>query len=438
MREITRRGFGRTLAGTAAAAATASALAPFTFSPRAARAAASAHVVVVGGGFGGATAAKALKRAVPEMRVTLVEQNAQFVTCPYSNLVLGGWRELDSITHSYDALRERWGIEVVQARAAGIDGEARTVTLEGGESLSFDRAIVSPGIDLRLPGEGGIEGYDEAAWEAMPHAWKAGPQTSLLRAQLEAMEDGGTFVIAAPPNPFRCPPGPYERISLIAHYLSTQKPNSRILLLDSKDSFSKQGLFTAAWERFYPGMIEIRLLPDDGKVVRVDPAAMELETEFGEIHRADVANVVPPQWAGRIARESGLAAESGWCPVEPTTFESSLVPGVHVVGDASIAAPMPKSGFSAHNQGKAAAAACVALLAGEAPANPAWANTCYSHVAPGYAISVAAVYRVEEGAMTAVEGAGGLSGADWDDGQRQLEAAYADGWYRSITEDMFG
>ncbi len=426
---LSRRRFAR-LAGAAAAVS-------FVAAPFVARGQAAGRVVVVGGGFGGATAARYLKKAAPELTVRLVEPAARFVTCPYSNLVLGGWRELESISHGYEALRDRWGVELVRDEATAIDTAARRVRLGGGDSLIYDRLVIAPGIALRAPEEGGIEGYDAAAHARMPHAWKAGEQTLLLRRQLEAMPDGGLFVLAAPPNPFRCPPGPYERASLIADYFKREKPRAKILILDSKETFSKQPLFQQAWARFYGDMIEWVSLAADGKVVRVDAASGELETEFGTLHRADVANVVPPQQAAAIARSAGLADASGWCPVDARTFESRLAEGVHVIGDSAIASPMPKSGFAANSQGKTAAAAVIAALSGQGQPQPAWVNTCYSHVAPGYAISVAAVYRAGASGIEAVEGAGGTSPLDWDDANRKLESAYADGWYDSITADMF-
>ncbi|MGP1256824.1 MAG: FCSD flavin-binding domain-containing protein [Kiloniellales bacterium] len=426
---LTRRRFTQLAA---AAAAT-----PLIGAPRIARGQAAAHVVVIGGGFGGATAAKYLKKGAPDLRVTLVEPNDSFITCPYSNLVLGGWRDLESITHSYDKLRDRWGIEHVREEATGIDADARSVTLAGGDTLTYDRLIVSPGIDLRPPEDGGIAGYDEAAYEAMPHAWKPGAQTLLLRSQLEAMEDGGLFVLAAPPNPFRCPPGPYERVSMIADYFKKNKPNAKILVLDAKERFSKQGLFQQGWDLFYGDMIEWVSLADDGKVIEVDPATRTLITDFGTEHQADVANVVPPQYAKAVARNNGLADASGWCPVDGQTFESTLVPGVHVIGDASIASPMPKSGFAANSQGKTAAAAAIALLEGQELANPAWVNTCYSHVAPDYAISVAGVYKATDAGIISIEGSGGVSPMEADAAARKLESVYADGWYDSITADMF-
>ena len=394
---------------------------------------ASARVAVVGGGFGGATAAKYLRRFDSELDVTLIEPNESFVTCPFSNTVIGGMNPLSRITHGYDGLRGH-GVTVVHDLAAAVDAERNEVRLAGGGTLPYDRLVVSPGIDFKW---GAIEGAEESIVEKMPHAWKAGTQTALLRRQLEAMPDGGVFVIAPPDNPFRCPPGPGERISLVAHYFKTHKPRSKILALDPKKGFSKEGLFRQGWEKLYPGMIEYRNLENDGRVVRVDAAAMTLHTDFGEV-TGDVVNFIPPQQAGRIAQDAGLADNTAWCPVRQQTFESTLIPGVYVIGDATLAAPMPKSGFSASTQAKVCAAAIVAALNGQDPANPKFVNTCYSLVAPDYGISVAAVYNVQDGKIVEVEGAGGLSPADADDAFRQQEADYANGWYDSITQDIFG
>jgi sulfide dehydrogenase [flavocytochrome c] flavoprotein subunit len=403
--------------------------------PAIVRGQAASHVIVIGGGFGGATAARYLKKASPELQVTLIEPSQRFVTCPYSNLVIGGWRKIDSISFGYDKLA-KGGITVVKDTAAAIDHEKKQVRLAGGRTLTYDRLIVSPGIDLRW---NAIPGYDEKATEAMPHAWKAGEQTLLLRRQLEAMPDGGLFVMSAPVNPFRCPPGPYERASMIASYFKQAKPKSKILILDAKENFSKQALFQDAWQKFYPGMIEWISVGKDGKVVKIDAAEKSLETEFGQVHKAAVANVSPPQMAAKVARDAGLADQSGWCPVDAMTFESKLVKGIHVVGDATIAAPMPKSGFAASSQGKVAAAAAVAMLQGKTPPTPAMVNTCYSHVAKDYAISVANVYRsTRDKGLIEVPDSGGTSPRQWDDENRRLEALYADGWYGSITADMFG
>lgn len=391
-------------------------------------------VVVIGGGFGGASAARYLKMMDDKIAVTLVEPNREFYTCPFSNLVLGGLKQMADIRHTYDGLRKR-GITVVHEAAAAIDPAQKTVRLSGGGTLPYDRLIVSPGVDLRW---NAIQRYDEPAAERMPHAWKAGAQTTLLRRQLEAMPNGGTFIMVAPADPFRCPPGPYERASMIAHYFKAAKPRSKILILDAKDAFSKQGLFMEGWRALYPGMIEWVKASDDGKVGAVDPESMTVETDFGVVHKGDVINVIPPQRAGQIAQQAGLADRSGWCPVDPATFESKLHPGIYVVGDATIAAPMPKSGFSANSQGKIAAAAIVAGLKGQAPASPSYANTCYSMIGPDYGISIAAVYRAVNGQMTAVPNSGGVSPMGADANFRMQEAHYAEGWYASITQDMFG
>jgi len=418
------------LLGAAGAATLATATLGF---PHIARAQAG-RVVVVGGGFGGATAAKYLKRRNADLAVTLVEPAQRFYTCPFSNLYLGGMRDFESIGHGYDELRGL-GVEVVHAMAEDVDGAARTVTLAGGDRLDYDRLILSPGVDMRW---NAIEGYDEAASLKAPHAWKAGPQTLLLKQQLDAMEDGGLFVLCAPANPFRCPPGPYERVSMVANYFKTAKPRSKVLLLDAKDNFSKQGLFMAAWKELYGDMIEWVSLSNDGKVVRVDADSLEVETEFGKTYKADVLNVVPPQKAGFIAERAGVTNESGWVPVKPATFESEQVPGIFVVGDATIAAPMPKSGFCANAQGKVTAAAIVADLAGQAPPAPSWANTCYSVIAPEYGISVAGVYALADGKIAEVPESGGVSPAEASADFRRAEARYAVGWYDAISQDSWG
>ena len=366
---------------------------------------------------------------------TLIEPAARFYTCPFSNLVLGGLRDMASIGHGYDELVSRYGVTHVRVSAEAIDTAAKTVTVSGGEKLEYDRLLLSPGIDIKW---GALAGYDMAAAEKAPHAWKAGAQTELLRRQLEAMEDGGVFVLVAPENPFRCPPGPYERACMVAHYFKTHKTRSKVLILDAKDRFSKQPLFMQGWQQVYGDMIEWVPISKDGKVVRVDANAREVETEFGTRHKAAVLNVVPPQKAGNIAAAAGLVDEAGWAPVEPRTFESTLAPDVYVVGDASIAAPMPKSGFCANSQGKVAAAAIVASLAGREAPQPSWANTCYSTIAPDYGISVAGVYAIAEGKIVQVPGSGGVSPMDASAEFRKLEAEYAVGWYESIASDTWG
>ncbi len=396
--------------------------------------AAGPRVVIVGGGFGGATCAKYLRKlAGPNVSITLVEKNPNYVTCPFSNTVIGGMRTLESITHKYDALAKTYKIDVVHDTVTAVDPAAKKVTLQGGKTLAYDRMIISPGIDFKW---GAIEGYDEAASETMPHAWKAGAQTALLRKQLEAMPDGGVVVIAAPPDPFRCPPGPYERASLIAHYLKQNKPKSKILILDAKDKFSKQPLFQDAWDQLYPGMIDWMPGSQGGKVTRVDVKEMTAYVD-NSAHKGDVINIIPPQKAGALAHTAGLVNESGWCPVDPRTFESKLHPNIHVIGDACLGGKMPKSGYSAHSQGKVCAAQITALLSGQPPVDPSWINTCYSLIAPDYGITVAAVYRATAEGIVDVQGAGGVSPREAPRSVRQAEAIYADGWYKSITADVF-
>ena len=391
------------------------------------------RVVVVGGGFAGASAARALKRLDPHIAVTLVEANATFTACPFSNGVIAGLRDLTEQQFGYDKVAAD-GVVVTIGTAETVDTAARAVTLAGGQRLAYDRLVLAPGIDLRWDA---LPGYDEAASEAMPHAWKAGAQTLLLRRQLEAMEDGGTVIIAAPANPYRCPPGPYERASLIAYYLKTKKPRSKLILLDAKDVFSKQRLFQNAWKELYGDLIEWVSLSKGGKVTSVEVASKTLVTDFGS-HKADVANVIPPQKAARIATVAGVADRTGWCPIDPVTFESKLQPNIHVLGDATIAGGMPKSAFSANAQAKVCAAAVAKLLRGETPAEPKLVNTCYSLVAPDYGINVAGVYRPLNGLLTEVEGSGGVSAVDAPRATRTLESTYANGWFHTITSEVFG
>jgi NADPH-dependent 2,4-dienoyl-CoA reductase/sulfur reductase-like enzyme len=386
----------------------------------------------VGGGFGGATCARELRRNLPNASVTLVEAQERFTACPFSNGVIAGLRDLSEQQFGYDTVRKD-GVEVVIRSATAVDPQARAVTLGDGAKLAYDRLVLAPGIDIRFDA---LPGYTESAAEAMPHAWKAGEQTMLLRRQLEAMEDGGTVMMSAPANPFRCPPGPYERASLIAHYLKTKKPRAKLIVLDAKDAFSKQRLFQAAWKELYPNL-EWVSLSAGGKVTAVEPATKTFVTDFGR-HQAAVANVIPPQRAGRIAEAAGVADRSGWCPIDPVTFESKLQANIHVIGDASIAGAMPKSAFTANAHAKVCAAAVAALLKGEKPAEPKLINTCYSLVAPDYGISVAGVYRPVNGVLTDVEGSGGVSPADAPRSFRTLEATYAEAWFKTITAEVFG
>jgi NADPH-dependent 2,4-dienoyl-CoA reductase/sulfur reductase-like enzyme len=394
---------------------------------------AAARVVVVGGGFAGASCARSLRHLAPRVAVTLIEPNATFTACPFSNGVIGGLRELSAQQFTYERVAAA-GITVARTTATAVDTPARSVTLSDGTRLAYDRLVLAPGIDIRW---GALTGYYESAVEQMPHAWKAGEQTLLLRRQLEAMDDGGLVVISAPANPFRCPPGPYERASLIAHYLKTKKPKSKLIVLDAKDAFSKQRLFQSAWSELYPGLLEWVPLSKGGKVISVEAATRTLVTDFGK-HQAKVANVIPPQKAGRIADAAGVTDRTGWCPIDPVTFESKLQPGVHVIGDAAIAGAMPKSAFAANSQAKTCAAAVAALLAGATPPSPKLINTCYSLVAPDYGISVAGVYQPTGGQLADVPGSGGVSPAEAPRGARAAEAALAEAWFRTITAEVFG
>lgn len=392
----------------------------------------SARVAVVGGGYGGVVAARYLKRFDPRLDVTLIEQNARYVSCPLSNTVLAGARDIDSLTFGYEAVAAD-GITVKQARVIALDGETKRLRTDSGTDIAFDFAVVSPGVQLDYDG---IEGYSVAAAERMPHAWKAGEQTVRLRRMLESMDDGGVAMIVAPPNPYRCPPGPYERAAQVARYFTRHKPRSKVVILDAKDAFSKQSLFQAGWQALYGDRIEWVGAFADGTVRAIDVAGGRLLTDF-EAHRPAVANVIPPQRAAAVAIESGLADDSGWCPVDQRTFESAQMADVFVIGDASIAGAMPKSGYSANSQAKVAAAAIAARVAGREPVVPSYVNTCYSLIGPNYGISVAAVYRYSEGGIEAIPESGGLTAPDATAREHAAEAVYALSWFHNITSEMF-
>jgi sulfide dehydrogenase [flavocytochrome c] flavoprotein chain len=389
----------------------------------------AARVVVIGGGFGGATAANATRELDSSIAVTMIDAERSFVTCPFSNDVLIGRRDLQSITHEFRALADKHGVKVVHDTATAVDTDRRQVRLAGGGLLDYDRLVVSPGIDFRW---NALPGYDEAASERMPHAWKGGAQTALLRRQLESMDDGGTFIIVAPANPYRCPPAIYERASLVASYFKQRKPRSKILILDAKDQFPAQPHFQSAWKARYGEMIEWVALSQDGKVSEVIPGEMAVVSEFGERHEGAVINVVPPQAAGRIARDAGLANQTGWCPVDPLTLESTLRKNVHVIGDATLAGAMPKGGHAAHSQAKVAAAAIVAALRGRPAPAPAYTNVCYSFVAPETALAISDRFEPGAEGIMAVAGAGVITAPD------AAAARDADAWYRSMTAEIWG
>lgn len=394
----------------------------------------TARVVVIGGGFGGATAAKYLRVLSPKLSVTLIEPRERFVTGPFSNTVLAGLRRIEELTQDYTILAGRHGVEIVHDTAVAIDPDRHIVRLGGGRTMAYDRLVVAPGIDIRWDA---IAGYDEAATTRMPHAWMSGDQLLLLRRQLEAMPDGRVFLISAPATPYRCPPGPYERASLVAHYFKQAKPRAKILILDAKDNFPEQALFEDAWTALYGSMIERLGFSDDGQVAEAKPADMTVVSQFGEPHKADVINVIPPQQAGKIARDAGLADHTGWCPVDPATLESTLHQDIHVVGDAAFAGAMPKGAFAANTQARVAALAIVNALAHRPMAVPSYASSCYSLLAPDYGISAIDIFRHTPDGIMPVPGAGGASPRNADAAFRAQEARYADGWYASITQEIW-
>jgi len=390
-----------------------------------------ARIIVIGGGFGGASCARALKRIDPKLQVTLIEPNRTFTACPFSNEVIGGLRVLEQQQFTYDKIAAA-GVTVIAQAAVSVDPQARTIGLADGNSLGYDRLVLAPGIDMRFDA---LPGYDEAASAKMPHAWKAGEQTTLLRKQIEAMEDGGVVVLAVPAAPLRCPPAPYERACLIAHYLKAKKPRSKILILDSKDGFSQQRLFESAWNELYPGMIERIALSQGGRVTSVEPATGTIVTDFGN-YTAEVANVIPPHKAGHIAEIAGAADKTGWCPIDPATFASSLVPDIHVIGDACIAGGIPKSASAANAQAKACAAAIVNMISDKSPEVPRLNGACYNTVAPGYAFSLTGIYQPKEGQFAEVEVS--TSPLDAPREVRMREAESARSWFKTITADAFG
>jgi sulfide dehydrogenase [flavocytochrome c] flavoprotein chain len=390
----------------------------------------AARIAVIGGGFGGASCARALRRLDPRLQVTLIEPNGSFAACPFSNEVIGGLRGMEA-QFGYERIAAE-GVSVVAQAATQIDPQARSVGLADGSFVGYDRLVLAPGIDMRFDA---LPGYDAAAAAKMPHAWKAGKQTILLRRQIEAMDDGGVVVIAVPAAPLRCPPAPYERASLIAHYLKNKKPRSKVLILDAKDGYSQQRLFENAWKELYPGMIERIALSQGGRVTSVEPATNTIVTDFGN-YTAQVANVIPPHKAGHIAELAGAADRTGWCPIDPVTFASKLLPNVHVIGDAAFGGSIPKSASAAQAQAKACAAAIVSMLADKTPETPRLNGACYNIVAPGYAFSLKGIYQPKEGQFAEVEVA--TSPVDAPREVREREAEGARDWFKTITGAAFG
>lgn len=393
---------------------------------------ASGHVVVVGGGYGGATVAKYLRMwSEGGVQVTLIERNPTFISCPISNLVIGGTKTMEDITISYEGLRSKWGVRVIQDDVVAVDPAKKTVSLKGGSALSYDRLVLSPGVDFMWDEIPGLKSAE--AQSKILHAWKAGPQTVALRQQLESMKDGGVYAISIPKAPYRCPPGPYERACLVAEYFKKSKPKSKVVILDAnEDVMSKKGLFTKAWSDLYKGIIEYR---NNSEVKDVEVATNTAVLEFDKF-KADVLNVIPPHRAGDIAHKSGIKlVNNRWVDINWQSMESTSTPGIHVLGDAIFPAPtMPKSGHMANQHGKLAAAAILNLLSGQAPnPEPVVMNTCYSFVDGKNAIHVASVHQYDAATKTVqpVKGAGGVSVA-----RNELEGKAALGWARNIWADM--
>ncbi len=383
-------------------------------------------VVVVGGGYGGTIAAKYLRMMDPSIEVTLIERNDHFISCPFSNLYLGGMLpDLSTLTIRYGKLAANHGIKFVQAEVTGVDAKNHSVSTSQG-SFAYDRLIIAPGIDFRTEE---IKGYDE---NAMPHAWKAGPQTLRLRQQLEAMKPGGQVLISIPLTPYRCPPGPYERASMIAMFLKQHKPGSKVIILDANpDIVSKKGLFLKGWKKHYEGIIEYR---GAKKITEANAGSMAVLVEGIEEVKGAVINLIPPQKAGAIAHAAGVVGpDKRWCPVDPNSFESTLQKGIHVIGDACVAGAMPKSGYSANSQAKACAMNVVAALAGREVVELSAINTCYSYLSAKEAVSVTGVYKAnkEKGTIDAVAGSVAVS-----PDLSEVEAIYAQSWINNILIEM--
>lgn len=424
MTQLSRRGFGGLLAGAAASFA----MPNIAFG-------AVPKVVVIGGGAGGATAARYLAKgykpgSAESLAVTLVEPAKRYYTCFFSNLYLGGFRDYASIGHGYDRLASSYGVNVVHDWASTVDRTNKTVTLGSNARLNYDHLVLSPGIDLKYDS---IAGYSPEAQGRMPHAWKSGTQAQILKDQVLTMPEGGTFVMVAPPNPYRCPPGPYERISMVAHLLSQNNPTGKIIVIDPKEKFSKQGLFMAGWEQHYPGMIEW-LGPDmHGGIERVDAHTMEIVTGL-DTFKADAACVIPAQRAGQIALAAGIN-DSDWCPINPANMRSTMDQNITVLGDASVASAMPKSGFSANSQAKVAANAIRGELVGSKVFPARYANTCWSLIAPNDGVKVGASYKDGAEKIEVVDKFISQTG----ESAALREQTYRESldWYSGMTADMF-
>lgn len=394
----------------------------------------AAHrVVIVGGGFAGATAARYLARWAPSCRITLVLGRGRYWTCPFSNLALVGERSLTSLEVHRDRLADG-NIDVVRLEARDFDPDRRTLTLEDGSRLHFDRLILAPGIEV-MPEA--IEGHGQASVATFPHAWQAGPATAHLAKRLRAVPDGGLVVVSVPEGPYRCPPGPYERASLMAWWLARHRPRAKLIILDANASFTKEALFKAHWRHAHPQRLTWIGRNEDGMLRRVDARSGSLHTDFA-VYRPDLACVIPPQRAAPIARIADLDGGRGWCSVAANTFASTLHPNVHVIGDAAIANPMPKSAFAAASQARICAAAIAAELSGRQPSEALLTNTCYSLLTPTAAIAVTGTYRGTREGMATLGGTAGSSPLEAPSSLREAEAGHARGWYASARADAFG
>ena len=391
------------------------------------------RAVVVGGGAGGATVARYIaKDSGGAIDVTLVEPSRTYYSCFFSNLYIGGFRDFASLGHTYGALASEYGINVVHDWVVGVDRDARSVSLAGGGSLGYDRLVLSPGIDFRPDS---VAGWDISQQNRMPHAYKAGSQTQLLKAQIESMPEGGVYCMVAPPNPFRCPPGPYERISMVAHVLKSTNPTAKILIVDPKEKFSKQGLFEEGWQNHYSGMVE-RIGPEfGGDKVEVRPESMEVLVD-SEVMKVDVCNVIPAQMAGRVAAEAGITNDAGWAPVVAHTMQSRMDDNIHVVGDASQQGDMPKSGFSANSQAKVCAMAVRGALTDSQVFPARFANTCWSLIGTDDGVKVGATYEATDEKIARVDGFISQTGEAADLRKATYEESL--GWYAAISSDMFG
>ena len=427
MTGFTRRDFGRLLGATGASLSASSMYSPFAIAQGAGK------VVIVGGGAGGATVAHYVKKDAPALDVTLIEANSTYSSSFFSNLYIGGFRTLESLSHGYAGLRNV-GVKVVHDYATDVDTTKKTVKTRSGKTYAYDRLVLSPGIDIKYES---IAGYSRAAAALMPHAYNTdAAQKRLLKRQLEAMKDGGTVAMVMPNNPFRCPPGPYERAAMIAHYLKTKKPKSKLVVFDPKKAFSKQPVFVEAYDKYYKGILELNLTTDidDFAVVSVDTKTREIVTKAGKKVKADVANVIPQQRAGEIAVKAGCT-EGDWCPINPENFTSKKVKDVFVLGDATVAAEMPKSAFSANSQAKVVAAEILGDLAKKDKFPARYRNTCWSLVAPDDCIKVGANYAPKEGKLD--PSGSFVSQKGEDAGVRKQNYAESVGWYDGIVADMF-